>query len=221
VPEDYMQSYFDFLYGLSPITAVGMVAVSCIFLTQGWKWYKILITVDALILGISLGADLGARLERPYMDVFVGIGGGLVFAALAWPLMKGAVCIMGAITGAAIGYVLWRYAAHACGYLTLAERAWAGGVIGMVTMGLLTFIIFRTTVIIVLALQGAALLVSGVCALMFRVEGLQMPLLDRMHENIFLLPLMVLVPGLLGIIFQENQFLQVCAKKRKAAMKGG
>ena len=207
-----------FLQGLHPIAAAGLIAVGCVFLLQGWKMFKILVAVDALALGIVLGASIGARMERANMDVWLGIAGGIVLAGLVWPLMKGAVSLLGALGGACVGHVLWRYAATAGGYQTLAQHAWVGALVGLIAMGLLAFVLFRTSVIVAMALQGAALAVSGICALMFRIESPQLPLLERMAENVFLLPLMVLVPGILGIIFQETRFLQAQSKKRKAAM---
>ena len=218
MPEQQIQRYIDFLQGLRPITAAALIALGAVFMGMGWKSFKILVTADALALGIILGSTIGARINRPNMDVFLGIGGGLIFAALAWPLMKGAVSLLAALAGAFVGYFLWRYAAHTGGYHAMADHAWAGALIGLVSMSLLAFIIFRTSVIIVMAMQGAAMLVSGTFALMFRIEGMRLPVQERLTDNVFFLPVAGLVAGILAIIYQESKFIKFQTRKRKAAM---
>ena len=48
--------------------------------------------------------------------------------------------------------------------------------------------------------------------------GLNHTLEQRLSANILLIPMLILIPGILGIIFQESKFLTTQAKKRKAAM---
>ena len=100
----------------------------------------------------------------------------------------------------------------------MAQHAWAGALIGLVSMSLLAFIIFRTSVIIVMSMQGAAMVVSGMFALMFRIEGLRIPVQERLIDNVFFLPVTILIPGVLGIIYQESKFIKFQTRKRKAAM---
>ena len=65
------------------------------------------------------------------------------------------------------------------------------------------------------------MVLSGILGLMFRVQGLREPILGQITGNSYFLPLVILAPGIIGIIYQENQYLSLQAKKRKAAMKGG
>ena len=218
MPQDDLVKFINLLGRLNPVAAVALVVLGAVFLSNGWKFFKALVVLDAAFLGVMFGAVIGGRMQRPYMEVYLGIGGGAVFAALAWPLMKGAVSVLGAVAGAAVGFVLWRYAVQAAGYSHLASHAWAGAVIGLIAMGLLTFALFQTTVIVAMAMQGSAMLISGLCALLLRLESPHLALPQRLAENTYLLPLLVLVPGILGVIFQQTQFLHVRAKKQKSAM---
>jgi hypothetical protein len=217
-PENYMTNYLDQLHILHPAAALAMIVLSVAFLARGWKFYKYLVALDALIGGGLAGLYIGGRIGGPHMDIYLGIGLALIFAATAWPLMKGSVCILGAMAGAAFGYVLWYYGAHALGYANWAQHAWAGALVGMVIVGMLTFIAFQTTVIIGLGLQGAFMLVSGIFALMFRFEGPTLPLSNEINSNNFFLPLMILIPGAVGIIYQQSQYHGGQAKKKKAAL---
>jgi len=219
--EENLRLYLDFLQIQHPLIALAMIGVGCLFLTHGWKLFKILIAADAVALGLLCGSIVGEHLSRPNMDIILGVGFGLIFAALVWPLMKWAVCAMGALFGAGVGFVLWSYATHASGYYSLGQHAWVGAVIGLITMALLAFIIFRTVAVVVTSLQGAWLLASGIGVLALAIDGLRENLRARLDENLLLVPVLVLIPGILGIIFQESKFLTVQAKKRKAAMAKG
>lgn len=217
-PEHYVADYLDHLRILHPAAALAMAVLSVAFLARGWKFYKYLVVADALVAGGLAGATIGAQTGRLHMDIYLAIGLALIFAAAAWPLMKGSVCVLGAAAGGAFGYVLWYYGAQSLGYPDLATSAWAGALVGMVIVGMLTFIAFQTTVIIGLGLQGALMLVSGIFALMFRVDGWNLSLTNEINGNTFFLPLMILIPGAVGIIYQETQYHQGQAKKKKAAL---
>jgi hypothetical protein len=219
--DEYLRLYLEFLQEQHPLLALVMIGIGGLFLTHGWKLFKILIAADAVLLGLLIGNIVGIHLNRPHMDIILGIGFGIVFAALVWPLMKWAVCLMGALFGAVVGLVLWRCAAQAAGYHALAEHAWAGGLIGLITMALLAFIIFRTVAVVVTSLQGAWLLVSGIGVLVLAIDGLRENVLARLNENPILIPVLTLIPGILGIIYQESKFLSLMAKKRQAAMAKG
>lgn len=221
MPEQYLNNYLEQLRWLHPVAAIFMVLLSAVFLVFGWKHFKYLLLLDALIGGAALGGAIGHRTGLAHMDIYLGIALALVFAAIAWPLMKLAVSILGGLAGLAFGSLFWYYGAKAGGYYNLTEYFWVGGLMGMVVVGMLAFIAFQTTVIIGLGLQGALMLVSGLFALIFRVDGLGRPLSDQIGTNAFLLPLAILIPGAIGIIYQESQYLQGQAKKKKAALAKG
>jgi len=216
---EYTQRYLAYLEYLHPLSAAALALLGCIFLVLGWKQYKALITLDAMALGAALGAYIGRHYaHRPNMDLYLGLGGALLLAAIAWPLMKWAVGVLGALVGGVIGYAGWCYASRAFGETNLGQQAWVGGLLGLIVLGLLSLVIFRTVVIVIMALEGSVLLVSGACGLLFNHEGAAEPLKARLDENIYLLPMALLLPALIGFVFQQSKFLQLQAKKRKFAM---
>jgi hypothetical protein len=217
-PEQYLNNFLFDLRTLHPGVALVMVLASVAYLARGWKFYKYLVILDALAAGAATGSYVGAQTGRVHMDIYLAAGLALIFAVTAWPLMKGSVCLLGALAGAAFGYVLWYYGAQTLGYVALAQHAWAGAMVGAVIVGMLTFIAFQTTVIIGLGLQGALMFVCGIFALMFRVDSWDRPLTNEINSNTFFVPLMILIPGAIGIIYQESQYHQGQAKKKKAAL---
>ncbi len=205
--EDYfnLDAWLNRLHDLHPALALGLVAASVVFLARGWKYYKYLVVLDALIAGAFVGALIGARTGRPHMDIYLAAGLAIIFAVTAWPLMKYAVCVLGGVAGAAFGCVLWYCGAQALGYANMAQEAWVGALVGLIILAMLTFIAFQTTVILGLGLQGALMLVFGAFSLMFRVNGLEQPLNDHIAANSFFVPLMIFIPGAVGIIYQHSQ----------------
>ncbi len=219
VQEQHIQQYLRWLDGMHPLVAAVLVAVGGVFLARGWKTFKVLVALDACAAGVMLGGYFGQRFAtRPNMDIILGGVGGVVFAAVAWPLTKWAVSVLGATAGAIIGFIVWQYGARAAGAPEMAGHAWAGAAIGLVSLGLLALVVFRTIVIIAMSLQGSAMFVTGLGALVFRHQGMKTQLLSQLDANVYLLPLLLLLPTALGFIFQESQFLQGLAKKRKAAL---
>lgn len=188
------------------LKAVSLVIAGALSLMMGWKIFKVLITANALLVGMVVGMSLGGRLNHPNMDVIMGIAFGLLFAAVAWPMMKWSVSVLGGLAGGAVGYLLWRYVCLAAGQQNLAQMGWVGGVIGLITLSLLAFIMFKVVVMSFTAFEGSFFLVSGVIALLMKAGGLQESLRTTLTENEYLLPLLVLVPAVLGGIFQQVKF---------------
>ena len=123
------------------------------------------------------------------------------------------VCLAGGFAG----YGLWSYAANIADQPTLAEHAWAGGVLGLVTLGLLGLVIHKTVIMIFSSLQGAVMAISGALALLLKPYGMPDRLRERLTENIHLLPLLFGATALLGFSLQYVAATKKAKKKRKAA----
>jgi hypothetical protein len=113
-------------------------------------------------------------------------------------MMRWAVAITGGLCGIAIGVSMWRT-------LNLDPNfAWAGSGMGLIFFGLLTFILFRGCVMTYMSLQGAAMLIFGLLALLFKYDGMSPRVHYCLHCKPFLLPMMIFIPTVLGILFQQN-----------------
>lgn len=208
-PPDYLQE----LSGLGPMQILLLISCGLVFLLYGWRLFKALVIVDAGALGVLVGSSL---LESQNMAVFGGIAGALLFAALAWPLMKYAVSLLGGLAGAFVGYGMWHCVAGLAGRPELAAHAWAGAMIGLITLGLLAFVIFRVTVVVVTVLQGSLMAVSGSIALAMLNESWRAPLQDHL-SNPRVLPLLILVPAIVGFTLQQSLTCKTGKSKSKSA----
>jgi hypothetical protein len=206
---EYVQS----LLNLDPLHAVLLLAAGIVYMVYGWKVFKVLVVVNAAILGCAVGAMLGDMAKTPNLPVITAAAGGLLLAVLAWPLMKVAVAVMGALFGYLIGDTLWFYIAQAINRPGLEQYAWAGGLIGLVTLGMLAFVILQITVMLFTSYQGALMSVSGVLALLLRHQSFKIDLTNRLINDLHLLPLIIAVPSVIGFTLQYFYFSKKGKKK--------
>jgi hypothetical protein len=212
------QEFVQYLSDLDPLKAVLLLAVGLVYLLYGWKVFKMLVILNAAMIGIALGAMIGrGSPTTPNLPTFTGIAGGLLLGVAAWPLMKYAVSLMGALVGSLVGYGLWRYIADAAGQVTLSQYAWAGALLGLVTLGMLAFVIFQITVMIFTSIQGTAMAVSGVLALLLHYPSIRLDLQNSLTTEMHLLPLLIAVPSAIGFIFQDAAFTKKTKKKKPPA----
>lgn len=212
-PEPFLQSlrecqmptqaqYLDFLQTMGVVQAVVLLAAGIVYLLYGWKIFKILVVVNAAVLGALLGAKAGSLLQGANMPLFGSIASSLLLAVLALPLMKYSVSLMGGLAGALLGYSVWHYACNAAQAPHLAQYSWAGALTGLIALGLLAFIIFHAVIIIFTSFQGAFVTVTGIVGVLMLFEQARQYLVTSLTNNIYLMPLLVLVPAIIGMAFQ-------------------
>jgi hypothetical protein len=212
------QEFVQYLSDLDPLRAVVLLAVGLVYMLYGWKIFKILVIANAAMVGVALGAMIGrGSPTTPNLPTFAAVAGGLVLAVAAWPLMKYAVSLMGALIGSLAGYGLWRYVAEAAGQVTLSQYAWAGGILGLVTLGMLAFVIFQISVMIFTSIQGTVMTVSGILSLLLHYPSIRLDLQNSLSTEMHLLPLLIAVPAAIGFIFQDAAFSKKTKKKKPAS----
>ena len=172
-----------------------LVLLGVIYLMFGINIYKFTVMLNAGILGSILGFWIGDQAGNGLVGAAVG---GFTAAALVFPLMKHAVTIMAALTGAVVGAGLWRlFSPH-------PDLYWAGAGSGAVVLALLAQQIFRGCVIMHTAMQGSAMLAIGVLALVTKYKTLTPQLVEAFKTKPFILPLAIFLPALLGLIYQQS-----------------
>ena len=214
------QEFVNGLVGLGLFQGLLLLVFGVVYLLSGWKAFKAMVVANAAVLGALIGVALASHLENPNMRIIGAIAGALLLGVIALPLMKHGVAVMGALAGGFMGYVTWRYVAGVSGSQTLGQYAWAGALMGLVTLGLLAFMIFRQTIMIFTSVQGALMLVSGGLTILLKFSALREPLQQNLSGNIHLLPVLVAVPAVIGLAHQ-NASLAKKNKKKKAAQEGG
>lgn len=180
---------------IGPGLAALMVLMGVVYLLFGINIFKGLVVLNAAILGALIGNSIG---EKTGGEIPLAITGAFIFAVVTWPMMRWAVAIIGGLAGAAIGVSLWRT------FNLEPNFAWTGSIMGLIFFGLLTFIMFRGCIMTYMSLQGSAMLIFGLLALIFKYDGLTPQVHHWFKIKPFLLPMMVFIPTVLGVMYQHH-----------------
>ena len=182
---------------MGALTAALLVLAGVIYLIYGVSAYRMLVTLNAAVVGAYIGGLLGERAGNSTAGAMVG---GFAAAALSWPLMKYAVAIMGGIFGMLLGASVWR----ACGLD--AQYAWSGGGMGLIFFGMLSFMIFRGSIMMFMSLQGSVMLVFGLLGLIYKYQELGPKVTEGLNSKAFILPMIIFIPATLGLIWQQTHY---------------
>lgn len=183
---------------LSWLQAVLAISFGVIPLMYGWRIYKVLTVIGFGLLGLHLGMWVGTQVEHALLGSIVGT---VVLIVLALPLMRWAVCVLGALAGGVIAAGVW----HAC---NLPEQfVWAGALIGLVAGGLSSFAVFKLSVMLFTSFSGTSLVIIGAFALIYRFETyVQDPPTTHLntlyYTHHWFLPALFVVGTLFGIVLQ-------------------
>ncbi len=184
------------LAGAEVYFSIVLLIIGALFILFGYKAYKWIVVLNCVALGFWLGGLLG---DRAQIATVAAVLGALLCGAISWPLMKYAVAICGGLVGAVIGMVLWAY------FNQPVDIAWAGGLVGLTILGMLSFILFKTSVILFTCVQGAAMFVLGTSALLIKYTPWSSDIGANLTNKPVLLPLLVTSIALLGLIYQHQK----------------
>lgn len=200
VPVDYI---WEQIITLSWLQAFIAVSFGAVYLLYGWRIFKALAVISFALLGLYAGMWVGGQF---FDNVLIGsVVGAALLAVLAVPLMRWAVSILGAVAGGTLTAGLW----YAC---QLPEQyIWAGGLVGIVAGGMISFIVFKIAVMLFTSLGGGALIVTGLLSLLYQYESIQDPPTENIKELFYnqswFMPVLLMIPTAVGIIVQ-NKFVK-------------
>ena len=196
-----IESFWAYITSLNLVEAITFISFGVVCLFYGWRVFKVLVVISFALLGLFLGVSVTDKIVGLNSQLWGGLVGMGLLAVLSVPLMKWAVCLLGAVAGGIISSGIW----YASG---LPERyILAGALIGMVAGGMISFIVFKVAVILFSSLGGSCLIVVGFLALLYLYPQTS----ERVEEIIFtkkwFLPTVLMAPTLIGVILQ-NKFVK-------------
>ncbi|MGN6367797.1 MAG: hypothetical protein ACTHN5_06010 [Phycisphaerae bacterium] len=186
----------DSLAGAEVFFAAALAIIGVLLMMFGFKAYRWIVVFNCVALGFWLGGLLG---ERAQIATVAAVLGALLFGAISWPLMKYAVAVCGGLVGAVVGMAIWAYCEQPVG------MAWAGGLVGLVVLGMLSFILFKTSVILFTCVQGATMFVLGSAAMLMKFSPWSSEVGNSLNTKPVLMPLLVTSIALLGLIWQHQR----------------
>ena len=133
---------------------------------------------------------------------------GLLFGVLCVPFMKFAVAVVGGLVGAFWGANVWASIISFVGKNGPPEATlWIGALIGLIVCGLLSFILFKLTIVFFTSISGSTMAVMGGVALLLQIPSFEEPVRSAlMNEKgkAVVMMLLVLVPAIIGMIMQDT-----------------
>lgn len=175
-------------------TGILLMLVGAVYLMYGWSLHKGLVTLNAAAIGGFAGAWVGDKTGYP---LAAAITGALLVALITVPLRKWAIALMGGICGIVIGTGLWRSVGLD------PQVAWAGAVIGLISFALASFILLRGSLIMYTSFQGSMMFIIGLLGLILKYQDVTPKVTHNMNSQPLILPIAVLVPTILGLVFQQ------------------
>ena len=182
------------------LQAVLAISFGVIILMYGWRIYKTLTVIGFGILGLYVGLWIGSKFNLN-KELICSILGAIILMVLALPLMRWAICVLGAVAGGIITAGAW----HA--FNQPQEFVWAGAIVGIVAGGMLSFIVFKMAVMLFTSFSGAALVLMGAFALVYHYETFVLDpptarLNDLYYNQHWFLPVLIASLTVFGIILQ-------------------
>ncbi len=194
--EAFVQEFPRQLGDVATWQAVLFVPLGMVSLFYGLRLFKGMVVVYAAIAGVVAGQIVAEVVEvHPLVGMVVG---GVVLAAVAWPLVKYAAMTFGGLAGGLLATVIvYPWAEDPAALLV------AGGV-GFVAGLVLAMLLFRPLIIFMTAVIGAHLVVAGVVALAMAAPSVGEAVVRGLEAKRFLLPVLVGIPAIIGIIYQAR-----------------
>jgi len=178
------------------LVAVLLIPAGVLSLLYGFRIIKGMVVIYSSVGGAACGWWLVTEvLGRPEHWWAGLLAGGLIMAALAWPLVNVFVGLYGAAAGGVAGYAV----AQAFGG---GQAMLLGAAVGVVLGAILAAVVFRFMIVLTTSVLGAHMAVVGAVALLYRAEEVSSPLKTAFAERPYLLPVAVAVPALIGVAYQ-------------------
>ncbi len=193
-----VDAMWELVTGMGLMEALMFIAFGSVCLFYGWRVFKVLVVIAFSLIGMAAGIAVASKISGLDNKVVAGVVGMGLLAAIAVPLMRHAVAILGAVAGGAMTAGLW-YA------FNLTDKyIWAGALIGVIAGGMISFIIFKIAVILFTSLGGSGLMVVGMFALLYLYPLTNEEITSLVNEKRWFVPVAFIVPTILGIIIQNK-----------------
>ncbi len=162
----------------------------------GWRMWKVSVMLSYALIGAAIGAVVAGPRDDPWLYA-LAIGAGLGLISY-WPI-RHAAALLGGLLGA--GIVTFSLTAVGISGTAL----WSAGGAALIGCTAFAFLNRQPVVIVVTALLGAVLLVSGLTAFVMMLPGFFRPLHAMAAGSAIALPFAILVPTIASFFYQAAE----------------
>lgn len=205
VPVDWIWGQIE---SLSWFHAIAAISFGVVYLLYGWRIFKVLAVICFSMIGLFVGIYLGEKVDNP---VWGGIIGLAMLGFVSIPMMKWAICILGAIAGGTLTGALWYAFELPQMYL------WAGAAVGLVAGGMISFIVFKIAVMLFTSMGGSATMMAGFLSLLHQYQLLDnpdaesTPIQNMIYNHHWFLAVVIILPTMIGV-YTQNKLIKEADK---------
>lgn len=200
-------SLYETISDLHWLFAMLLLSVGVVYMLYGWRIFRALVVISFGFIGLFLGLLSADKLStNEHALMWGGIIGMALFAAIAIPLMKWCVSVLGAMAGGILTSGIWIALDLSDAYLP------AGFIVGFIAGGLISFIMLKVSVMLFTSLGGSLITVMGLLALLYQYDVRVSNPMTFYTYNLILthqwfLPIAVIIPTVAGMLLQ-NKFIK-------------
>ena len=197
-------SLYELISDLHWLYAMLLLSVGVVYLLYGWRIFRALVVISFGFIGMFLGMLSADKLSsNDHALMWGGIIGMVLFAAIAVPLMKWCVSVLGAVSGGIVTSGIWIALDLSDTYLP------AGFIVGFIAGGLISFIMLKVSVMLFTSLGGSLITVTGLLALLYQYDVKVSDPMTFYTYNLILthpwfLPLAIIIPTIAGMLVQNK-----------------
>jgi hypothetical protein len=196
-PVAWEQEFWRHIVTLGLRESLVLLAFGSVCIFYGWRIFRILVVICCAFIGMLLGMWVGAKAGS---QLWGGVFGAILLAIVAFPLTKWAVCILGALAGGILTGGVW----YALGLPS--EYIWAGALVGVVAGGMISFIVFKISIMLFTCLAGVTMILAGILALFYMYQPSARTVQDLVLHNQWFLPAAIILPTI-GAMFLQNKLI--------------
>lgn len=185
---------------MDSILAAVLLFAGMVYAAFGYTLFQLAVILNVGGLGAWGGWWLGKQLGAPIPGMILGA---VLAAAAAWPAMRYTVAACAGLIGFIVGIAVWRALGMADNY------APAGGLIGGIFLFMLSFILFKLSIMSFTATQGAVMLLGGLLGLFLKYPEVDRPVSDWVLDQPVILPVALIALGVIGLLFQQHYHREV------------
>jgi len=182
---------------------IALCVIGILLMAFGFKAYRWIVLLNFVAVGWWIGTlPFKNQIEGKGgedLALVASIAGAVIMGVIAWPLLRYTVATCGGMVGFVIGMVVWAYCDQPL------NMAWAGGLVGMTLLGMLSFVLFKTTVILFTSIEGASLFAFGVCALVLRYQPWQKQVSTSLDTKPILMPVVIGTLAVIALFWQHQK----------------
>lgn len=185
--------WMAFLHSCDALTGLPFIFAGLAMMLLGWRMWKFAVVLTFTLLGLSVGLALA---DTPENQSWYGLGGAIVLGVASFPPVERSVTLLGGLIGAGVVSVVLESAG-------IHDTAlWVARVLCVLVITPLCAVNRKQVIIVITAVQGAVLLISGLAILAHREPNLRGTYEDMCQASAIVGPFVLLVPTMVSVFLQ-------------------